>query len=134
MKTSLDLFPDFKENKYNKPEYEPIIKNMGEVIVETRDDLWQGDSRILYKDGTTYGFLRFGWGSCSGCDALYSCKTLEDIQVLMNELLSQIRWFDSAAEALKFFIEHKWEMDHDANRIEQKEFVKCVKEYLTSVL
>jgi len=133
MKTANELFPKFRNPKWNYATYEPIVKNMGEIVIESRDDDWQGDSRILYKDGTTYGFLRFGWGSCSGCDALLACKTIEEVQFLMDDLLSRILWFDSKKAALKFFKEHNWKMDHDGSKLELKKFVKDSLKYLSSI-
>jgi hypothetical protein len=109
-------------------DYQPMLGAFGNIVIKIENDDCQGDSRILYKEkyNNNYGYLKFGWGSCCGCDALQSCETIEELQKLMDELYSQIRIFTSAKEALDFFKTHDWEGDYD-NSEEQKLFIKlCI--------
>lgn len=92
-------------------DYQPMLKQFGEIVVQVDDDDYQGDSRVLYESEGRYGYLCFGWGSCSGCDALQGCGTIEEVQALMNELFASIIWFDSKPDALEFFNTHDWEGD-----------------------
>jgi len=46
----------------------------------------------------------------------------------MDELWQSIMWFDTRTDALKFFIEHDWDGDWDANTEAARLFVeKAVK-------
>ena len=117
-------------------DYNPMIEDFGDVLFKVDDDGYQGDSYILYgymhKD-SRFGFLNFGWGSCSGCDALQACSTWEEVQELYEDLRSQIKWFDSAEEAYKWFTGHDWEGDYSTK--EKKWFIKiatCILEQLVS--
>ena len=110
--------------------YHPMLSSFGNVLIQVDDDDWQGDSRVLYKDGDRYGYLQFGWGSCSGCDSLQACRNLEEVQNLMDNLRSQIKWFGSKEECLKFFETHDWEGDYSYRSREQGEFISTVKHVL----
>lgn len=66
-----------------------------DVEFEEHDNDYQGDSYYLLRDGGRYGVLVFGWGSCSGCDALQSCDTLSEVTALRDSLWESVRWFDS---------------------------------------
>jgi hypothetical protein len=57
------------------------------------------------------GFLTFGWGSCSGCDALQACSTYRDLAELMASLASGVIWFADDAELREWFVAHDWEGD-----------------------
>lgn len=70
---------------------------------------WQGDTLVLFKDGDRYGFLTFGWGSCSGCDALQACNHLKDVEELRQQLFDQIVWKDSKEEMRDFLANRDWE-------------------------
>src|SRR5262249_9459299 len=70
--------------------YEPMIAAFGRFIVGADDADYQGDSYRLIADGDEpgqrYGMLIFGWGSCSGCDALQACSSVQEVQELMDRL------------------------------------------------
>lgn len=132
MKTAKQLYPDWEEG-YGPCDYQPIINNIGNVVVQVDDAGYQGDTRVLYNNSGNIGFLRFGWGSCSGCDALQACDTFDDVQTLVNELTESVRWFGSFIEALAFFKEHDWAGDYDWHKEETASFVKQVIDYLESL-
>jgi hypothetical protein len=92
-------------------EYQPMLNAFGKIVLQVDDIAYQGDSRVLYDNDGEIGVLIFGWGSCSGCDALQACNSLEDVQELCNELQDSIRWFDDKQSALEYFKTHDWEGD-----------------------
>lgn len=110
--------------------YQPLLNSFGKIVIQIEDNDWQGDSRILYKDGRKkIGFLMFGWGSCSGCDEFYGCNTFEEAEEFSNELESKIIWFENKKEALKWFRTHDWEGDHTNNDKNTELFRKLCIEY-----
>jgi hypothetical protein len=74
--------------------YRDLI-DFGSIVLEASDSDYQGDTLMLLQYGTEYGVLLFGWGSCSGCDALQGCESFEEVAKLRNDLLSQVQWSDS---------------------------------------
>lgn len=130
MKKATELYPDYAKNEqengyfYCPGDYQPILDEFGEILVQVDDKGYQGDSRVLYRDGSRYGWLQFGWGSCSGCDALQACDSMAEVQELMDNLHDEIRWFDNKEEAVKFFETHDWEGDYSWHADEQKEFIR----------
>ena len=61
----------------------------------------QVSSRSLY-EGTMYGFLTFGWGSCSGCDALLACGSFDRVMSLLHTLKESIIW-KTKEDMLEYF-------------------------------
>lgn len=111
-------------------DYMPIIRSFGGVLIEIADDGYHGDSYILYtKHGPTsqlYGILVFGWGSCSGCDALQACDTWEDVAELYNQLESQIKWF-TESEARAYVKNKDWSAEWFVNRETGAAFVGALR-------
>lgn len=138
MKTVYELYPEHaKEEKeggyfYGPGDYNPMLHEFGNVLLQVDDEDYQGDSRLLYGKDGKIGYLQFGWGSCSGCDALQACNNMKDIEELMNDLFNQIKWFDSKDEALKYFNEHDWEGDYSWHEDEQKRFVEGARKILST--
>ena len=82
-------------NPFMQYDYTPIINNFGEIILREDEDGYHGDTHVVIKSDNKFGYLVFGWGSCSGCDRLQACETYEDIQELMDSLYNDIKWFES---------------------------------------
>jgi hypothetical protein len=100
------IYPNAVDGTYFETiyDYEPIVKSFGDVLVQVDDEDYSGDTRVLlHKDGR-YGFLNFGWGSCSGCDTLQACSSYKEIDVLIEELENNIKWFDTLTEATAYII------------------------------
>lgn len=76
-------------------DYQPIIDSFGEVVLQKDKEDYQGDSFVVLKNNAKYGFLTFGWGSCSGCDALQACNTFSEVDELIESLYNSITWFDN---------------------------------------
>jgi hypothetical protein len=110
--------------------YQPMLKAFGRIVIQVDDDDYQGDSRVLYlSDEKGYGYLQFGWGSCSGCDALKACNDHNEVAKLMKSLANSIKWANRD-ETLRFFREHDWDGDYSRKEEMQQHFIKQVIEYL----
>lgn len=138
MKTARDIYPlrhDETEEDYYKyfcvSDYQPILEEFGPIVVQVDDDDYQGDTYILYRyDNGELGYLNFGWGSCSGCDALQGCENIDEVQELMNGLKNSILMFGDLYSAKKYFEQHDWEGDYNGLSDGHKEFIEKVLEYL----
>jgi hypothetical protein len=104
-------------------DYDPLLKSFGyEILLKVDDNGYQGDSRLIFKDGDRYGLLIFGWGSCSGCDALQACDSYEEIEELRQKLHNEIIW-DTKEGLLKYIKEKDWELEWCWHYEETKRFV-----------
>ena len=116
-------------------DYQPMLYVFGNIAVQVDDEDYQGDTRVLYNEDGKIGFLRFGWGSCSGCDALQGCyHDYDELQQLCDRLQNDIQWFDTPNEALTFFKTHDWEGDYDCESVETKTFVYMCIGYLEGLI
>ena len=121
-------------------DYEPIINSFGRNVLQIDTEGYQGDSWVLY-DNIDYdfnlreptrkiGYLEYGWGSCSGCDALQACNSIDEVQELADELEQSIKWFDGYKEALDWFETHDWKGDWSFGMPAKKAFVGMATIYL----
>ena len=113
-------------------DYQPMLDAFGKIVVQVDDDDYQGDSRLLYNENGKIGALIFGWGSCSGCDTLQACRSLEEVQELCDNLQEDIKWFDNKKQALEYFTNHDWQGDYSWHQMETKEFVNRCIDYLST--
>lgn len=135
MKTIKELYPDLGDEPFNGVyDYSPLIESIAPIVIQADDHDYQGDSRILFFHENRYGYLQFGWGSCSGCDALQACESISQIEALRDELVSQIRWFNTKEETLEFFNNHDWKADYSYKQEEQEKFIQKVKNFLTEAI
>jgi hypothetical protein len=123
-----EVYPDAgkKERSYfDSPyDYRPMVESMAEeVLLEVKENNYSGYSRFLLKDKDRYGYLMFGWGSCSGCDALLACRDYEQIHKLRKELYKDIRW-ETKENLLKWMKKHDWQGDAAGNTKECSEFAE----------
>jgi hypothetical protein len=66
-------------------DYDPLLESFGyEILLKIDDDDYQGDSRLLFKDGKQYGLLIFGWGSCSAGDRAPAAMRFKLVNVMMR--------------------------------------------------
>ena len=135
MKNAKELYPEYweEEQKYGRIygpyDYQPIINEIGNVLIQVDDNDYQGDSRVLYEKDGKYGFLIFGWGSCSGCDSLQACNNTKDIQELIDRIVNDVKWFDSLEELQKYFSEKDWELEYCWHAEETKDFITKVLDF-----
>lgn len=111
--------------------YQPIVNHFGEVVLQVDTGDYQGDTHILYRKDNLFGYLSFGWGSCSGCDALQACSSYEECGELIQHLEYSIKW-ETKEAMLRYFKEHDWDGDYTWYYDEFKEFVTQVIDYLES--
>ncbi len=121
------LYPNLRDWDYG-----PLLGSLGEIVVRVDDNNYQGDSRVLYRaagdrDGI-WGFLFFGWGSCSGCDALQACDTYEDVEKLRQGLAESIAW-GTVAETEARLRSKDWK----ASYMSQEENARFVREALAAM-
>jgi hypothetical protein len=135
MRSAKEIYPSYWEEEqkngsfYGPGNYQPIIDELGNVLVQVDDNDYQGDSRILYEKDGKYGFLIFGWGSCSGCDSLQACGNIWEIQDLMENLETSIKWYDTIDELKQYFKDKDWDLEYSWHAEETKEFVDKVINY-----
>lgn len=129
MKTASELYSE----KYGTDKligdisnYTPMLEQFGEILIRVDDNDYQGDSYLIYKKENSYGYLRFGWGSCSGCDALQACNTIQEVQELMDNLYNDIIWFDSLTELKNYFMNKDWELEYSWHVDDFKDFLNQV--------
>lgn len=87
------------EDSFSPPDYMAIVNLIGKPLVRTGDGSYQGTMFVLLAANGSHGFLKFGWGSCSGCDALQSCDSYKSLGDLMSNLMRSVEWFDTLAGA-----------------------------------
>lgn len=128
-----EKFPDTKEEGRwlsMLPDYEDIIKCFGEPLIYVEQDDYQGDTWAIVKRGSKcariYGYLQFGWGSCSGCDVLQGCSSLAELQELVNDLEASINWMNKK-EFVRWAEHHDFAGDYPWREKEFKRFVSEVK-------
>lgn len=128
----IDVKTIYEPDEFGWSNYDPMINAFGKVVIQVDDDDYSGDTRVLYDNNGKIGHLVFGWGSCSGCDALQACYgNYDELQELCNELEQSIKWFDSAKEALDWFKSHDWEGDYSWHDDETEKYVERAIEYLS---
>ncbi len=128
MKTSEELFPEQSEGYFYGGDYQPIIDSFGKVLLQVDDADYQGDTRVVLESEGKFGVLIFGWGSCSGCDALQACGSHSDINSLIESLHNDITWFDSLEELKAWSAARDWELQWAWHSSETKDFVEKIKE------
>jgi len=122
MKTYEEMYGKHTGAFYAPCDYNPILGAIGEIVLQVDDSDYQGDSRVLYKDGDNWGVLFFGWGSCSGCDALQACDSPTEVEELGQQLESSVRW-KPQEEMLTWLYEHDWKGDYSWYEEETHKFV-----------
>lgn len=92
--------------------YRNLIESAGVVIelIEDDDD-YQGDSFAVVRDPDNgqFGYLSFGWGSCSGCDALQACyDNVDELTKLRQQLVDSIHWEVNMKALMVWFQSRDW--------------------------
>lgn len=123
------LYPDMEEPFYGPGDYTPIVNAIGTRILRVDQENWQGDTWVLYRDNGRWGYLCFGWGSCSGCDALQACSTYAELQSLANDIEASVQW-KPLAEMREWFQTHDFEGDWAWTYDEFQKFVRRAREVL----
>ena len=120
-----------KDDKYPYYGYEDLLESFGiEVIKSEAVGRYDGDYLNLFKDGNRYGYLMFGYGSCSGCDALEAINNdYEQVKELRDGLFESIRW-GTASELVEYLESDEvmswWKYDEEIENV-GKEFITYLK-------
>ncbi|MBY0548769.1 MAG: hypothetical protein K2W95_15975 [Candidatus Obscuribacterales bacterium] len=138
----INVFNVYPQQMPNQPYvdvycYEPMVTAFGQRTLVSHDvNDYQGDSYRLIADGDEpdhkYGLLEFGWGSCSGCDALQHCASIEELQSLMDHLQDSVKWFADKESLRRYMTEHDWEGDWHWHQEDAHRFREKVMEFLNS--
>ena len=112
-------------------DYDTLIKSFEvETLVSVYDSDYQGDARYLLRDGDRYGLLFFGWGSCSGCDALQATNSREEATELRDSLWNEVHW-EPTRDALAAYVRDKdWKLEWYGHDEEQERFLTEVRKVL----
>lgn len=104
--------------------YHDLVESIGvEVLLSVDESDYQGDSWYLLKDGRRYGFLTFGWGSCSGCDAFEAARyNAAELTKVRDSLESGIHWESSKAALRKYLEQKDWAVEWFASKSEFAQF------------
>lgn len=126
MKTFDEMYPptyegEWEDSFYGPGDYQPILNAIGEIALQVDDRDYQGDSRVLYRDGNRYGLLTFGWGSCSGCDGLQACSSKAEVMELAVKLEQYVKWL-LAPEMIEYLEHPDRELGYSWRDEETKEF------------
>lgn len=116
MEISQELFDKivFENTKENWLEF---IETFGHEIIAwaTMGGAYDGDCVAVFKiwgKPNQYGLFMHGYGSCSGCDDLFACETLEEMIVLQEKLYNTIRWFSNIGELQEWIKNNDWSATH----------------------
>lgn len=85
--------------------YQPIVDSFGKVLVQVESQGYQGDTYAVIEKGKQFGLLVFGWGSCSGCDALQGCGSYAEVDTLIENLEAGIVWRGSLPALFSYMID-----------------------------
>lgn len=106
-------------------------------VFEVEDDDYQGSSYYLFRNEDKYGILIFGWGSCSGCDALEgiqsdnwkdSTKLVEELTEFRDDLYSSITW-RSRDEMVLYVLEKDFGLEWYGYSDGGRKFIEELKNY-----
>jgi hypothetical protein len=89
-------------------DYTPLLESIAPIALQKDEEDYQGSSFVLYRDGARWGYLAFGWGSCSGCDALQGCESWNEVAELRQELNSDVYWEPDATAMLRWIVNRNW--------------------------
>jgi len=129
------MYPDSFTSTYDSPcEYQPILDACGTVVVQVTSNDYQGDTWAIVESGGRYGYVNFGWGSCSGCDALQACSSYEEVDELAQQIENDIHWENSAEDMLVWMADRDWETKYCWHEDDFKRFLVEAKDALSRVV
>ena len=108
---------------YHQPSYDELIDEFGTVLLKASDGAYQGDTYVLLQYDNDYGYLNFGWGSCSGCDALEGCGSWAELDELRDTLSDQIHWEEGAEKMLGWWLAKDWGGEYNSMDEAKQQFV-----------
>lgn len=121
-------------------DYDKIIDSFGvEVLVRIDDGEYSGDTFLLVRDSSEngrIGIIFFGWGSCSGCDALLMCNQDPDphlsVERLRDEIWTNARWRKDTKSMLEYVTTKDWGLEVSSHTNGWERFYGRALEWLIS--
>lgn len=113
--------------------YQAVAEGLGwdtHLWADERD--YQGDSWAIITSGDynkTYGFLCFGWGSCSGCDALEDAQSDDEpersqkMAAVATSLAGKVHWEESQEDLWRWLAEKDFSTEFYDDKEEFKTFL-----------
>lgn len=128
------FYPDAVED-FNSGDHASLVRSFGvEILVEGTaydyEGSYTGDVLYLLEKEEYIGFFTFGFGSCSGCDALQGCSSWADLEELRQSLWRSVKWFNSPTEALEYLAQKEWNLEFVGEGESTKDFVEKACLYL----
>ena len=113
--------------------YEIILRSFQyKIIIRVDENGYSGDIYVVFEDDYRgFGYLCFGFGSCTGCDALKKCKTVAEAEMLQLKLHNKIRWFESLDEMLEYLHDDTYKAcNYEFNLITFQTFLDVLNLYI----
>jgi len=107
--------------------YDDMVRSFGKIVYKVTLGDWQRDYLYLIQGKEPHqkwGYLKTGYGSCSGCDRYQACDSIKELEHLRNQIFDSVQWFGNSGEALEFFEKHDWEGDYYGSTSEVLDFAK----------
>lgn len=100
-----------------------------EIIINISVGSYQGEDLCVYKDGDSYGFHVFGWGSCSYCDELENAigKGKEALKELWEDMYKEIKWVDGKDNFIQWLKEKDWSTEWYGSLMTKDNLFKIIK-------
>lgn len=97
--------------RFFTPSSAMFVASLGKLVVaygEFGD--YTGDVVAVLHDvpSGSYGFLTMSYGSCSHCDSLLACSTVEELEDLQGEVERAIVWRNTFDEFSQFVFTRDW--------------------------
>ena len=91
--------------------YSDLVDSMEVATLHSQSfGSYQGDTLAIVHEGNRFGLLEYGWGSCSGCDALESCDgNVAELTEMRDRMYNGIQWYDTATELGDYLQNHDWQ-------------------------
>ena len=127
---------DFVKPEYNglpgTVSYSTLTNQLGNPLVTVSTADYSGDTYILMANTKgDFGVLTFGWGSCSGCDALEAAyHDWDALQRVADDVERSVRWYGSRAEVLDYLQSENRKFEHSWGSAEYQDFIAKAIEYL----
>lgn len=116
-----------EDDYFSPPSYYELVESFGvEIIASTAEGSYNGDYFFILKRGNEYGYLAFGYGSCSGCDRLKACRSEAAVLKLRDALFNSIQWSDGKENFVEWLRDRDWQSQFSAPYEQHYEFIKRV--------
>lgn len=116
---SRELYPFcYSDDEYiwNEPhDYTPIINSLGIVNDKCMvGNNFNGNIVVFLSDNNSkrVGYCEIPYGYNSDDDALQSCNSYNEIDILIKNIKDSVIWFDNYVDALEWFQHYDWELTH----------------------